>query len=447
MTNSRSRRLARTAAFLSPLGLVLGIVTSAWAIAFTLGGPNPDGAGLDSDTTSALYATGRDGTVQLIAQVGAIAPGGGIFTDLGVPSIASDGAVVFGGETEGQDMRPQWDIYRAMPGAPATRRIVAVLDGASISDGCRPALKSDPYPVAGENGAVAFLAPEASGHDAVFRYLDGKLSCVARVGDRTAQGHVLKMLYFGSADIAPDGQLAFLARLRGDSQNLAERTAVVLADEHSTIQEIARDGDLAPGGEHLGPSFGRPTIRPTQHGNVVAFINRNNSIATAYLSRAGHLSASLRTGAHTSIGALTFISDGRPALLPDGTMIVSGACKSRSGVFMAKDGAVTLIKREGDRTPFGTRMEAFVDPTVTPAGLVFLGGHDDTGRNRLFVFPSHETRVRASNFEASDFRRWTPEFFPGSLAVNQRGDLVFLGASIDPDPARARIVHMYSPFQ
>jgi hypothetical protein len=77
-----------------------------------------------------------------------------------------------------------------------------VLDGASIRDGCHPDFKVDPYAVTGANGVVAFLAPEASGKDAVFRYQDGHLSCVARIGDRTAQGHTLKLLDFGSADIA-----------------------------------------------------------------------------------------------------------------------------------------------------------------------------------------------------------------------------------------------------
>ena len=45
-------------------------------------------AGVDMNATSALYASGRDRVVALIAQLGAIAPGGGIFEDLGVPSIS-----------------------------------------------------------------------------------------------------------------------------------------------------------------------------------------------------------------------------------------------------------------------------------------------------------------------------------------------------------------------
>ena len=114
---------------------------------------------------------------------------------------------------------------------------------------------------------------------------------------------------------------------------------------------------------------------------------------------------------------------------------------------MAKDGRATLIKRAGDLTQFGTRLAAFVDPSVTPAGLIFLGGHDDTGTNRLFVFGSNEARARAGDEDGSDFRPWTPPFFPGSLAVNRRGDLVFLGASMYSESASTRIVRRDSPFQ
>ena len=67
-------------------------------------------------------------------------------------------------------MQPRWDIYRANVGAPGNLRIVRVLDGPRSTDGCHPKFKVDPYPVAGANGVVAFLAPEASGNDAVFRY-------------------------------------------------------------------------------------------------------------------------------------------------------------------------------------------------------------------------------------------------------------------------------------
>ena len=419
------------------LALVI-LATPARAVVFDIGGPGGT-AGVDMNTTSGLYASGRDEVATLIAQLGAIAPGGDVFEDLGVPSISPEGDVVFGAETVGQDARPRWDIYRANVGAPGNLRIVRVLDGAARSDDCHPSFKVDPYPIASANGVVAFLAPEASGKDAVFRYENGRLSCVARVGERTAQGHTLKLLYFGSADIAGNGDLAFLGRVEGAG---VEKAVVVTISGNSSMREVAREGDTAPGGGSFGPSFGRPAIVGSTFGNMFAFTNRNSLSNTAYIGSADRLSRSFSTGTPTKLGVLTYISDGRPGLLPDGTLIISGASKDQSAVFKAKDGELIPIKRQGDLTQFGTRLEGFVDPSVTSSGLVYIGGHDDSGEEHLFVFESGaglQIPIESSA-DVSASGRWMPPFFPGSLAVNQRGDLAALGAAPNCDPAKLRTV-------
>jgi hypothetical protein len=413
----------------------------ALAVVFNLGGPEGV-AVVDMNSTSALYASGRDGVVALIAQLGATAPGGSVFEDLGVPSISPEGDVVFGAETVGQDQRPRWDIYRADAGAPGTQRIVRVLDGANIPASCHPDFKVDPYPIAAANGVVAFIAPEASGKDAVFRYQDGRLSCVARIDDQTAQGHTLKLLYFGSAGISGDGDIAFLARVEDIHDHAVERTAVVVTEGNSSLREVAREADAAPGGGTFGPSFGRPAITHSRFGNLIAFTNRNISTTSAYITSAGRLSRSLRTGTRTQLGTLTYISNGRPGLLSDGTLIISGASKDRSAVFKAKDGELTTIKDQGDKTQFGTRLEGFGDPSVTSSGLVYLGGHDDCGEEHLFVFESanglHSPIEGSPDVSAAG--RWMPPFFTGSLSVNQRGDLAALGAAPISDAANSRTV-------
>jgi hypothetical protein len=250
------------------------------AVVLSLGGL--DGPAIvDMASTSGLYASDRDEVTTLIAQIGAIAPGGDIFDDLGVPYISPEGDVVFGGETVGLDSRPRWDIYRANVGVPGNERIVPVLQGATIPDNCHTDLRMDPYAVAGANGMVAFLAPEASGGDAVFRYQNGRLNCVARIGDRTAQGHKLKLLYFGSADIAENGDIAFLARVREAGEHGAERTVVVTLEGNSLLREIAREGTRAPDGISFGSSFGRPAIVSSRLGDLVAFTNRKSSVTSA----------------------------------------------------------------------------------------------------------------------------------------------------------------------
>ena len=150
----------------------------------------------------------------------------------------------------------------------------------------------------------------------------------------------------------------------------------------------AKATPLLAGGT-FGPSFGRPAMMHSRFGNLIAFTNRNSLRSPALTSVApGHLSSGVRTGTRTQIGILTYISNGRPGLLSDGTLIISGASKNRSAIFRAKEGKFTPIESQGDLTQYGSRLEGFVDPSVTSSGLVYLGGHDDWGEERLFVFES-----------------------------------------------------------
>jgi len=104
---------------------------------------------------------------------------------------------------------------------------------------------------------------------------------------------------------------------------------------------------------------------------MIAFTNRNSKVNTAYIGSVGQLSRSFRTGMRTQLGVLTYNSNGRPGLLSDGTLIVRGASKDKSAVFKAKDGELAPIKRQCDLTQFGTRLDCFVDPSVTSSGLVY----------------------------------------------------------------------------
>ena len=164
-------------------------------------------------------------------------------------------------------------------------------------------------------------------------------------------------------------RLAFLGRVDDGSTRGVETAVVMTLDGNSSAREVAREGDHAPGGGIFGPSFGRPAIVRSTFGNLIAFTNRNSSINTAYISA---VTADFRVAfapeRPTKLGRLTYISDGRPGLLADGTLIISGASKDQSAIFKAKDGELTPIKRQGDLTQFGTRLEGFVDPSVTSSG-------------------------------------------------------------------------------
>ena len=68
------------------------------AITLTLAGPEPESVSPVADLTSTIWASTPDGILLKIAAVGATAPGGGTFSDMGVPSIAPDSQVIFGAE-------------------------------------------------------------------------------------------------------------------------------------------------------------------------------------------------------------------------------------------------------------------------------------------------------------------------------------------------------------
>ena len=66
----------------------------------------------------------------------------------------------------------------------------------------------------------------------------------------------------------------------------------------------------------------------------------------------------------------------------------------------------------------------------------------DAGDEHLFVFESGEGLQIPIESEAdeSESGRWMPPFFPGSLAVNQRGDLTALGAAPATNGAKLRTI-------
>jgi hypothetical protein len=434
-------------ACLLALALMLLSAGPARAVVFTLSGPTPESSGMDLNATGALYASTRDGGVVLIARVGAIAPDGGEFTELGVPSISPEGSVVFGAETRGIDDRPVWDIYRADPSGAGDNRLSRVFDGAIITDQCRPAFKVDPYPVAGTGGAIAFVSPEVSGPDALFRYRGGRLDCLARIGDRTALGNRIAMFNFGSLAIADDGALAFLVHLKGASASksvrgiASNRSAVMIADQHSMMREVALEGDLAPGGSRFTWMFSRPAIVQSRSGAMVAFSNRSRTGVGVYLRRGKHLARGLITGVPTELGALTYISDGKPALMEDGTMIVRGASGALSAVFSVKDRKVAVVTQEGTFRHSGAQLVNFGDPSVTSSGAIILGGYDQTGRGRLFVFDREDAEAAMHPMtETTMIPDAMPPVFPGTIAVNGRGDFAFLGTPMTRDPLASRVL-------
>jgi hypothetical protein len=70
----------------------------AGALTITLGGPEPESVAPSTVLTSTIWAGAPGGALVKIAEVGMPAPGGGTFTEMGVPSISPESQVIFGAE-------------------------------------------------------------------------------------------------------------------------------------------------------------------------------------------------------------------------------------------------------------------------------------------------------------------------------------------------------------
>src|ERR1700723_4196386 len=136
----------------------------ALATAFFIGSARAYMLGLDgsiSQGADALYAVDRDGREVKIAQAGSAGSDWVVLEDLGMPSVASDGTVVFGAARE-WNRQLRWSIFVANPDSGAIFRVALPTssDGGSALD-----MRADPRPQQTSDGGIVFVAHESSGDD------------------------------------------------------------------------------------------------------------------------------------------------------------------------------------------------------------------------------------------------------------------------------------------
>src|SRR5277367_2913603 len=141
----------------SALAILLLTPLSAHAVSMSLSG---DGANVQNDNTQAVYASDSNGVVSLITGIGMKAVGGGVVTEVGVPSMMPDGRVIFGAETQPKDtnIKPRWNIFIGNADAVPSHRIIAALNPKALGGDCTPSFKGDPYPIADIDEDIAFIS-------------------------------------------------------------------------------------------------------------------------------------------------------------------------------------------------------------------------------------------------------------------------------------------------
>ncbi|HVN63473.1 MAG TPA: hypothetical protein VMT58_02460 [Candidatus Binataceae bacterium] len=405
----------------------------AHAVSLTLSG---NGAAVRVEDAQAVYASDNNGVASLITGAGMRLHDGSLVLQAGVPSMMPDGRVIFGAETQpaGSKSKPRWNIYIGNADAVPSHRVIPSLRKGAAAAGCAPVFVGDPYPVADNDGGIAFMAAQEHRGDALFYYSHGSLKCLATAGARTNQGHRIEVLSFGSPQMGADGQVVFNAFLssRDDGPADAHRQALLIASPGHGIDELAVEGEFGPNHTRYERPFGLPAAAVSARGTIAAFTARTPAGAALFVYDGKDMVRVLPTGTLSPIGPVSYLSPGRPGLMPDGTAAVLAACAKMPAIFRLSHQRLDLRIQRGYMTPLGAELESLGDPILTASGSMFIGATDSDGRERLYVLSKNdaffEIGVPALLFQISySSRSRSHSIFTGTLTVNQHGDFGYLG--------------------
>ena len=399
-------------------------VSVALAIAFFIGSARAYMLGLDgtiSPGSDVLYAVDRDGREVKIAQAGSAGPDWVVLEDLGMPSVASDGSVIFGAARQ-WNHRLRWSIFVANPDSGSIFRVTWPTN----SEG-GPALDmvADPRPQQTSDGGIVFLAHEASGDDGLFKLAHGKLKRLVRTGERLPDGRIVRVIAFGSVRPESQGGVAFLGYLEPGGN------AEIMVSESGVITILAIQDKQLPSGEHFR-SFGLPAATVTADGPLVAFTARTDRGEGLFTFARGRLRKVLSQSASCGIGRIDYLSPASPGLNDHGALAVLGRCSGTMGIFLLKRGTAELVVDANHATDNGTRFDRLGDP-VFSQGTVFFGALTADGATSFFnIFEGKITQFVPTAMPERDIadlgsaNRHTIEVV--SVSINQRGQMAYLGS-------------------
>ena len=399
-------------------------VTVALAIALFIGCARGYMLGLDgsiSPGSDVLYAVDRDGREVKIAQTGSAGPDWVVPEDFGMPSVASDGTVLFGAARE-WNHQLRWSIFVAEPDSGSLIRVALPT---SSEDGSALEMMADPRPQQTSDGGIVFLAHESSGDDGLFKLAHGKLKRLVRTGEQLPDGRIVRVITFGSVRPESQGGIAFLGYLEPGGQ------AEMMVSESAAITILALQDKQLPSGEHFR-SFGLPAATVTADGPLVAFTARTDRGAGLFTFAQGTLHKELSQSASCALGHIDYLSPASPGLSDLGALAVLGRCSGTMGIFMVKRGTAELVVNADHATDDGTRFDRLGDP-IFSEGALFFGALTADGATSFFnilngritefvptVMPKREIADRGSS------NRHTIEVV--TMSINQRGQMAYLGS-------------------
>ena len=399
-------------------------VSVTLAIAYFIGSARAYMLGLDgsiSQGSDALYAVDRDGREVKIAQTGSAGSDWVVLEDLGMPSVASDGTVVFGAARE-WNHQLRWSIFVAEPDSGAISHVALPTssEGGSALD-----LMADPRPQRTSDGGIVFVAHESSGDDGLFKLVQGKLKRLVRTGEQLSDGRMVRVITFGSVRPESQGGVAFLGYLEPGGQ------AEMMVSESGAATVLALQDIQLPNSEHF-KSFGLPASTVTADGPLIAFTARTDRGAGLFTFERGRLRKVLSQSASCGLGRIDYLSPASPGLNDQGGLAVLGRCSGTMGIFMVKRGAAEFVVNADQTTDRGTRFDRLGDPVFTE-GTVFFGALTADGVASFFnifdgkitqLFPIEIPKRNIADGETAN--RHTIEIV--TMSINQRGRIAYLGS-------------------
>jgi hypothetical protein len=392
------------------------------AFVISLGeGPPQDPGVMRSSGAEVLYATDRDG--QEVKLAGTDAPlGNGTPLDLGRPSVAPDGTVLFGAAFR-RSNQVRWEAFAANPDTHALSRLPLPT---SPSEGAIESV-TDPTPLAQADGSVVFAAEENSHREAVYQLKGGRLTCLLRTGSNLGEGRILRNLGFGTLAAADGGEVALIGYLTASGK------AELLISNGGTLV-LAAVGQKAPDGvryRDLGP----PSVCG-HRGFAVAFSALTDGGARVYENEEGKLRVALTAGSGCRAGKISYISQDRVGLNSDGSFAVAGSCSGTPALFLISNShPATLMWRASGRAH-----SEFVDlamPRLFDDGSIMFSTSTRTGGEGLYSIRPESGTANLSESALPLLSVLTSSVGPlhsvlvVSVASNEHGRLAYLGGPIE----------------
>lgn len=435
---SRIHRYTTAARKQLSLGLVAGVgaalvlcltASLANAFLFQLGGAPPD----DTNPAGAIYLRSHDGRETLLAEVDKRHDGLPTLADLGRPSVADDGSILFGGMVF-EHRRPRWILFHADPSSAGRVSQIVIPDSRGAFPD--PVLNVDPEPALDSDGGLIFVARDTKGGEAIYRALNGELSRLVGSGDKTVDGRRLIHIAFGSVNNSAPGECVFIGWLEQDHQ------AEMVFSSVKGLRVMAAEGDRAPGGGVFKKNLGLPAAASGKlgaAGPLVAFTARTTVGQDLFVYTAGLRRIQL-AGMPCGKAGVSFLSSGRPALDPSGRIALTAQCNQKPVIVgVDPSGGRKILARAEASTESGSVITNITDPWILNSGAIMFGGLDDNNREALYQLTldgviNDLTRPEADNgpaVNASDMRGHT--VCSVTMTANRHGDSAYLGSKNQTD--------------